>query len=91
MFLVLTGSSASLALRLGNGGDPSNGVRSLSAIADSEKKCFQHSNYNFPQLSKGISLSESVMSLIWDRALCVSRMPVRNRLHRVISQLGKQI
>ena len=31
------------------------------------------------------------MSLIWDRALCVSRMPVRNRLHRVISQLGKQI
>ena len=38
MLHVLTGSSASLALRLGSGGDPSNGVRSLSAIADSEKK-----------------------------------------------------
>ena len=41
MLHVLTGSSASLALRLGSGGDPSNGVRSLSAIADSEKNVFK--------------------------------------------------
>ena len=82
MFLVLTGSSASRALRLGSGGDPSNGVRSLSAIADSEKNVSKTPNtYNFPQLSckEFLSLYKCHDFDLWQGIVCAGQKQVSQK------------